>query len=307
MTPPNGRPAPDAPRPTRASEPSRTRSVLIWVAVAFLGGLLAMGWIMTNLDRVWPFGGAADVGTEGAVAATASADPPPPATPALARLADSVDPVTGRATAPSIDATPPPVAGAIGPLPEQVANLETRLARIRLLTDSAAANARRAEAILLAFAARRTIERGVPLGFLQTQLRARFPGQPRAVDAIVDAAANPVTVESLRSALPDLATRRSSTGGGLLAFLRGEGRPLVRLVRAGEPVSDPETLIEEAGDALGRGNVEAALHRIERLPPTRERLEWVRSARRYVAAHQALDVIETAAILQGSGEATPEG
>ena len=302
----NSRPAPDAPRPPRASERSRLRPVLIWVAVAFVGGLLAMGWIMTNLDRVWPFGSAAE--TQAGAAAT-PADTPPPATPALARLADSVDPVTGRATvsAPTNEATAPPVAGALGSLPQQVTDLESRLARIRVLTDSAAANARRAEAILLAFAARRTIERGVPLGFLQTQLRARFPGQPRAVDAIVDAAANPVTVESLRAALPDLVLRRSPTGGGLLAFLRGEGRPLVRLVRAGEPVTDPDTLLQEAGEALGRGNVEAALHRIERLPPTRERLEWVRSARRYVAVNQALDVIETAAILQGTGEADAGG
>ncbi len=77
-------------------------------------------------------------------------------------------------------------------------------------------------------------------------------------------------------------------------------------MRAGDPVSEPGALIQEAGDALGRGNVAAALQHVERLPPTPERLEWVRSARRYVAASQALDVIETAAILQGSGEVTPE-
>ena len=301
MAPPNSRPAPDPARPTRAPDPSRLRFMLIWVVVAFIGGLLAMGWIMTNLDRVWPFGETAEVGNG---VAAVPVDAPPPATPALARLADSVDPVTGRAVAPApAEAGTGTVAGSLGPLPQQVADLESRLARIRVMTDNAAANARRAEAILLAFAARRTIERGVPLGFLQTQLRARFPNQPRAVDAIVDAAANPVTVESLRAALPELQIRRSSAGGGLLAFLRGEGRPLVRLVRADEPVTDPDTLLQEAGNALGRGNVEAALHRVERLPPTPERLEWVRSARRYVAVNQALDVIETAAILQGSGEA----
>lgn len=294
------RPAADSLRETARAAPrdQGSRSVWIWVAVAFVGGLIAMAWLMTNLDRLWS---AADGNSVG-VAVTASTAPPPAATAELARLADSVDPVTGRTTdtpAPAFGTTPSPQA--VGALTRQVDALEQRLAGVRAAADGAAANSSRAEAMLLAFAARRTLDRGVPLGFLQAQLRQRFPGQPRAVDTIVEAAASPVTVESLRAALPTLAVRRKSRLGGLFATLRGEGPPLIRIVREGEARGDPASLLEDADAALGRGNVDAALSLVEQMPGTEDRAQWVLSARRFVSARQALDVIETAAILQGSG------
>ena len=273
----------------------------VWVAIAFVGGLLAMAWIMTNLDRLWP--GGEGEGVAGAASTTAVA---PAATPELARLADSVDPVTGRTTGASAPVPPSTTepqtsSAAVGSLTQQVDALEGRLASVRAAADGAAASSSRAEAMLLAFAARRTLDRGVPLGFLQAQLRQRFPAQPRAVDTIVEAAANPVTVESLRAALPTLARRRESRFGGLFSTLAGEGQPLVRLVWGEQTRDDPRSRLEDADAALARGDVDAALALVSGLPATSERVQWARSARRYVAAHQALDVIETAAILQGVG------
>lgn len=305
------RPAADSSGETARAAPRDEggRSVWIWVAVAFVGGLIAMAWLMTNLDRVWPT--AEGNSMDGAVAAPVAAAPPA-ATPELARLADSVDPVTGRTIDPIPDASTPafgtaPPLQAVGTLTRQVDALEQRLAGVRAAADGAAADSSRAEAMLLAFAARRTLDRGVPLGFLQAQLRQRFPGQPRAVDTIVEAAASPVTVESLRAALPALAVRRESRLGGLFATLRGEGPPLVRIVREGEARGDPASLLEDADAALARGNVDAALSLVGQMPGTEERAQWVRSARRHVAARQALDVIETAAILQGGGVADQTG
>ncbi len=300
--PPSDRPRSDAAalRPPRAEPPSQGiggRAVAVLVLLAFVGGLIAMGWLMTNTDRLRP-------GASRSVATAEPTTPQPAATPALARLADSVDPVTGRSpeAPPSAAATNPnpPLAGSLGPVSEQVSTLESRLAGIRVAADGAAADARRAEAMLLAVAARRVLDRGVPLGFLQAQLRARFPGQPRAVDTVIDAAAHPVTIDSLREAMPDLAKRRS--GGGFLSFVRGEGTPLIAFRRSDAPPSTAPTLLTRADQALARGDVAAALAQVEGLASTPERREWVRSARRYLAARQALDVIETAAILQGSGQ-----
>lgn len=267
----------------------------IWIAVAFVGGLLAMAWILTNGTRLWS--GA----EEGAPVAAAADAPPPAATPELARLAGSVDPVSGRVVDPAARDALSAASPAMGELQRQVGALEGRLATVRTAADGAAANARRAEAILLAFAARRTLDRGVPLGFLQAQLRQRFPGQPRAVDTIVDAAANPVTVESLRAALPELAVRREDGLGGLFTALRRDGEPLIHRVRPGERSRDASELLGEAESALARGNVEAALAAVGATRSSPERIQWVRAAQNYVAAHQALDVIETAAILQGVG------
>ena len=294
--------APRQPRAEPQSAGTSRRSVIAFVLLAFLGGLIAMGWLMTNAQWLKPGAPSA-----GGTAAPLAAEPA--ATPALARLADGVDPVTGRQAPPPAPAgqadAPPPLAGSLGPVGEQVATLESRLSQIRLAADRAAADARRAEAMLLAVAARRTLDRGVPLGFLQAQLRARFTGQPRAVDTVLDAAARPVTIDSLREAMPDLADRRS--GSGLIAFVRGEGAPLIRFRRGDTPPTSEPALLAAADQALGRGDVASALAQVERLTPTSQRIGWVRSARRYLAARQALDVIETAAILQGSGAPTPTG
>lgn len=288
----------DTPPPSAGTTLSR-RMLLGLVLLAFVAGAIATGWLLSRSG--WSSG---DPSSAPEMAALAEA--PPPATPALARLADSVDPVTGNArplTAPSPSGTPP-LAGSLGPVSEQVDTLEARLASIRAAVDHAESNGRRAEAMLLAVAARRTLDRGVPLGFLQAQLRARFPGQPRAVDTIVQTAARPVTVESLRAGLPDLDLVRS--GGRLLTLVRGEGPPLLSFRRSGTPIRDPAKRLDDADQALGRGDVAAAVDQVSAMRSTPERQRWLDAARRYLDARQALDVIETAAILQGSGETTPQ-
>ena len=59
-------------------------------------------------------------------------------------------------------------------LERQVAELERRLARIDLQAAAAEGNTARAEALLVALATRRAVERGAPLGYLEQQLRQRF-------------------------------------------------------------------------------------------------------------------------------------
>ena len=111
--------------------------------------------------------------------------------------------------------TPPqtlsPAAAAVDPmtlatrengLAAQLAALEARTASVSVDALAASGQAGRAEAILIAFAARRAIERGMPLGYLEEELRKRFgTAEPRATLAITQSARQPLTLEDLRQGL----------------------------------------------------------------------------------------------------------
>jgi len=71
---------------------------------------------------------------------------------------------------------------------------------------------------------------------------------------------------------------------------------VIRRVSAPSPA--PERRLERARLYLDTGRVDAAIGEVERMPGHDAAREWVALARRYVRARQALDLIETAAILE---------
>ena len=94
----------------------------------------------------------------------------------------------------------------------RVLTLEGRLAAVENAAQRAAGSAGRADALLVAFAARRAIDRGVALGYLETLLVARFGADhQRAVAQIVTASRDPgparPTDRRLRAARPGPARR----------------------------------------------------------------------------------------------------
>ena len=189
----------------------------------------------------------------------------------------------------------------------QLSALEARAAAVA--TDAAAAGtqATRAEGLMVAFAARRAIDRGMPLGYLEEQLRTRFvAAQPRAVAVVIAAAQNPVTVEDLRQSLDAIAPLLQSGDGDWLAATRRELGSLIVLRRENTPSTAPVDRLARARRLLDDGQVAAARAEVARLPGAGQASGWTTAARRYTLAHQALDVIETAAILgqaQGSQSA----
>jgi hypothetical protein len=60
----------------------------------------------------------------------------------------------------------------------------------------------------------------------------------------------------------------------------------------------PSDRLRRAERALDAGQVEVALIEVLRLPGRENAKDWIAEARRYVAARQALDTIETAALLE---------
>ncbi|MBA4047580.1 MAG: hypothetical protein C0476_03455 [Sphingomonas sp.] len=208
--------------------------------------------------------------------------------------------------------TPPPEIGAapqspdervltmrIGGLAAQLAALEARTMAVDREARGAAGYAGRAESMFVVFAARRAIDRGLALGAVEPVLRARFVNtRPREVAAILAASRTPVTVADLRLGLdaiaPDLAT--GTRRDGWLAGLQRELSGLIVLHRDTTPSPHPNDRLKRARALLDAAHVEPALAEVSRLPGAPSATSWISAARRYVEAHRALDVLESAAL-----------
>jgi hypothetical protein len=253
--------------------------------VSFIGGLALMGYLLAH----WPTGArwlGLAAATTAAAPAPAPVTAPPPAQPQPLAAAPTdgterfvIDPETTR----------------------RVSALEQRLAQIDVQSRAAVGNADRAEALLVSFAARRALDRGAALGYIEAILRQRFAAtQPQAVAAVLTAARQPVTLQQLQSGLQELTPRL--TGGGpdqsWWQALRTELAGLIIIRREGTPSTLPDERLRRAQQALQRGEVEVALVEVLRLPGRDKAQPWIEQARRYVGARQALDTIETAALME---------
>ena len=276
---------------TRTRGP-RTGVFLGIIALAFIAGVVLTGYLMKHVS--W-LGGTSAVQQ----AATVKAAQPDtsnfnPAQPLNAN---------GEAVA-ALD--PAALASREATLAGQLTALEARTAAVTSDAAMAAAQAGRAEGLMVAFAARRALDRGAGLGYLEEQLRNRFGSvQPRAVAAVIDASRQPVTLEDLRQGLdalaPDISTVSSE---GWWASLRRELGGLVVLRQAGTPSPRPADRLARARRLLEGGQVEAARAEVVRLPGAGDAGNWIQAADRYVTARQALDQIESAAIMGQASKPT---
>lgn len=265
------------------------RSVLGLIAlplIAFLLGLAAMGWLLTRWDR-----GAELIGI---------VEPAPSSLPAAQPLPAPIGTVGGAAGGSTIVIDPE--------VTRRISALEQRLAGTQQAARAAVGNAGRAEGLLVAFAARRALDRGVPLGYLEALLRERFAEtQPQAVAAIITAARNPVTLQQLQDGLAELgpALAGSAPEPSWWDAVQSELGNLIVVRRQGAPSSQPVERLRRAERSLEAGDVEIALSEVLRLPGRENARGWVEQARRYVIARRSLDAIETAALLEPRLGGTP--
>jgi hypothetical protein len=183
---------------------------------------------------------------------------------------------------------------------DRVAILESRLARVENATQRAAGSAGRADALVVAFAARRAIDRGVALGYLENALVDRFGAQHQAaVATIVTASHQPIQLSDLVAEYQALAPelRRGGPQDSWWTNFKRELGSLVEVHRADRPSTNPDARYNEALQRLSAGEVDQALAQTMRLPGAANAGAWVAKARRYIAAHRALDEIESAALL----------
>ena len=254
-------------------KPRSLKSLLIVFGIAFLAGIGAMGWGLSRWDgaRQWLFGTV-----------------PAEKMPALAGLPGSkIVPIP----APSVS-TPD--------LSARIADVEARMARIEAAgTAVGTGSSARAEALLVSFAARRAIDRGIGLGYVEALLTQRFGStQPRAVASIIAAARQPVTLEQLQASLASIAPALADNGPDedwWSEFKHGlAGVFVVR--QAGTVPADPQSRIDRASQLIEDGRVDLALAEIARLPNRNKAAQWIAMARRHVESHRALDLLEAAAI-----------
>jgi hypothetical protein len=182
----------------------------------------------------------------------------------------------------------------------QVAELEQRVARVENATQRAEGFAGRADALVVAFAARRAIDRGVALGYLENLLVDRFGQQhQQAVATIITNSHQPVRLNDLIGEYDTLGP--TLRGGGpqdswWTNFKRELGS-LVEVHRVDRPSVNADARYNRAMLRLSSGDVDQALAETMRMPGAARASEWVSRARRYVAVHRALDEIESAALL----------
>jgi uroporphyrinogen-III synthase len=193
-------------------------------------------------------------------------------------------------------------------LAQRLAALEQRLGELGTDAQAAVGNADRAEGLLVAFAARRALERGVGLGYLEGLLRQRFGGsQGEAVGTVIEFAQKPVTLQQLQVELAEVGPRL--TGGApdqsFWQAISTELTDLVVVRRDGTASTDPRERLQRALTRLEAGQVEEALQEVLRLPGRENGRGWIDAAQRYVASRQALDSIELAAFVEPRTPAAP--
>ncbi|KEO92013.1 hypothetical protein EH31_04900 [Erythrobacter longus] len=190
-----------------------------------------------------------------------------------------------------------------GGIDQRLAAAEQRLARLDLQAQAAAGNAARAEGLLIAFATRRAVERGAELGYLADQLRLRFSDQwPNAVSTIISFSRNPLRIDNLTARLDGLGPQLVKTEEGLSwTRVRREIGELFVIRRESTPSPQPQLRLQRARTALEQGRYQNAIDEIKGMPGAAQAEAWIADAERYKAAMEALEVIETAAVLDQSG------
>ena len=190
-----------------------------------------------------------------------------------------------------------------GGLDQRLAAAEQRLARLDLQAEAAAGNAARAEGLLIAFATRRAVERGAELGYLADQLRLRFGDNwPNAVRTIIGFSRDPVRLDQLLARLDGLGPELSEREGiNSWEDFRRELSDLFIVRRESTPSPQPERRLERARLALEQGRLDTAIGEVQNLPGAELAENWLADAQRYRDVMEALEVIETAAVLGQSG------
>lgn len=182
----------------------------------------------------------------------------------------------------------------------EIASLENRLSRVESSAERVEGSAGRADALLVAFAARRAIDRGVALGYLEPLLLDRFgQSHTRAVATIITGSHSPVRLNDLISQYRDLGPSLRSGGSdeGAWIQLKRELGSLIQIRKSDRPSTQPDARYNRALASLQDGEVDKALAETMRLPGAASAQPWVRQARQYVAVHRALDEIESGALL----------
>ncbi len=251
----------------------KLKHILILLLLAFICGIIGAGWLANRLGY-W----------DGNFTTEAVVQPKAAAAPAVAPFSN------------------------VAPRDDTVASIENRMTRINADAAAASDNATRAEGLLIAFAARRAIESGAPLGYLADQLRLRFgSSQPQSVATILAASQAPVTLETLQAELRSLdnALLTGNRAAGVWATVSKEFSELFVLRKEGAPSPAPTQRLLRAHTLVESGNIGGAITEVSVMPGAAAAQGWLAKARRYAQVRKALDLLERSAIVAPAPVAPP--
>lgn len=274
-----------------AARDRKTRSILLVALAAFLLGVGLTGYFAWRDDVSRWFSGPAEpqgasqtLGEELVLAGEALRTPRANVATQAAQAVQAVQKVAQQQ----------------GGLEARVVAMEQRIDQLNLQAQAVSGNAARAEALLVAFASRRAIERGEPLGYLSDQLRLRFgDARPNSVRIVVDGASQPITLDQLVARLDGLSPRLTVEPDGGIGWdrLQRELSELFVVRRETAPSPQPERRLARARQFLESGRVDAAIAEVRNMPGAPAARQWIADAERYAMIRRALDLLETTAIL----------
>jgi len=263
---------------------------------AFILGGALVGWVMWRHFQP-ERADAPDAATQ------IAADPAPTTGPSSGPSAELPGRLAALEDATKAEQAVERVAEQQGGLDQRLAAAEQRLTQLDLQAQAAAGNAARAESLLIAFATRRAVERGAELGYLADQLRLRFGDQwPNAVATIIEFSRNPIRLDGLVARLEGLGPQlRESNDGPSWASFQRELSQLFVFRRESTPSPEPKRRLERARWALEQGRYQNAIDEVKGMPGADKAETWIADAERFRKAMEALEVIETAAVLDQRG------
>ena len=245
------------------------RALLLAGLISFLGGAGLIGWLVWN--------GKIDLAADRVPTAQAAG------LPAAAALPSSAE--TQAASA----------------LDQHLAAIERRMTQLDLQAAAFDGNTARAEGLLVALAARRAVEQGKPLDYLEGQLRTRFgAARPDAVKALVTAAKMPITLDQLAAQLDDLAPAllgQPVNENGWDHFTR-ELSGLFVIRRDSGKTRRPDQRLDQARLLLRSGKLPEAMAEVALMQGHDAAKDWLAGAQRYADDQAALAQIEQAALTE---------
>jgi len=90
---------------------------------------------------------------------------------------------------------------------------------------------------------------------------------------------------------------KAPPGEGAISWLGRELSNLFVIRRETTPSPEPERRLDRARLFLESGRIQPAIAEVQHLPNAQQAAGWIADAQRYDQVHQALDLLETTAIL----------
>lgn len=157
----------------------------------------------------------------------------------------------------------------------------------------------RTEAMLVAFAARRAMDKGAPLDYVENPLLSLFGrSNPKEVAIIVEASEKPVRLSVLQNQLETATEILLSQDNDASQWekFKQEMRTLFVIRKAGTQPAQPERRLARIKIALAERDVQTAVAEMKEMPGAAKAQKWIDLANRYILIQNALDSIEKTAI-----------